>query len=198
MSEKHLDFWYEFGSNYSYLSVMRIETLAERAGIKVNWKPFLLGPIFKDLGWQTSPFVLQKEKGAYVWLDMQRRSAKYGLPFKRPSEFPRSGLLPARVAALGMNEPWIAEFSRRVMLQNWAEDRAINDAGAVQEALQGLVAYPELTLKSAQGEDAKETLRRQTAIARELGIFGAPSCFVNGEMYWGDDRLEDAIGALRE
>ncbi|RZA32377.1 MAG: 2-hydroxychromene-2-carboxylate isomerase, partial [Lysobacteraceae bacterium] len=93
-----IEFWFEFGSNYSYLSLMRIEALAERAGVPLHWKPFLLGPIFRELGWQSSPFAEQKEKGEYVWRDMARRAAKYGIPFTRPSSFPRRAVLPMRVA----------------------------------------------------------------------------------------------------
>ena len=74
-----IEFWFEFGSNYSYLSVMRIEDAARRRGVRIVWKPFLLGPIFRALGMETSPFVLQKEKGAYVWQDMVRQCRKYGL-----------------------------------------------------------------------------------------------------------------------
>jgi 2-hydroxychromene-2-carboxylate isomerase len=195
MKPKQLDFWYEFGSNYSYLSAMRIEALARQAGVSVNWKPFLLGPIFRELGWESSPFLAQKEKLAYVWRDLERRSKKYGLPFKQPSQFPRIGLLPARVAIQGMNQPWIAEFSRRIMLENWAHDREINDAEVVREALLGLVPQPDELLQAAQGESAKANLRIQTAAARSLGIFGAPSFFVGDDMFWGDDRLEDAIDA---
>ena len=72
-----LEFWYEFGSNYSYLAVMRIDELARQHGVKIVWKPFLLGPIFKSFGWDNSPFVLQKEKGAYTWRDMARQCEKY-------------------------------------------------------------------------------------------------------------------------
>ena len=74
-----IEFWFEFGSNYSYLSVMRIEDAARRYGVRIAWKPFLLGPIFRALGMETSPFLLQKEKGAYVWQDMARQCRKYGL-----------------------------------------------------------------------------------------------------------------------
>src|SRR4051812_19200685 len=72
-----LDFWFEFGSNYSYLSVMRIEPEAARLGVQIRWRPFLLGPIFRSFGWETSPFVLQKAKGEYVWKDMARECRKY-------------------------------------------------------------------------------------------------------------------------
>ncbi|MDM5181206.1 DsbA family protein, partial [Massilia sp. DJPM01] len=75
-NDPQLAFWFDFGSNYSYLSTMRIEALAAAQGVRVLWKPFLLGPVFKSFGWNTSPFVLQKEKGAYVWRDMQRQCDK--------------------------------------------------------------------------------------------------------------------------
>src|ERR1700722_15031948 len=81
-TKREIELWFEFGSNYSYLSVMRIETLTAAAGVKLVWCPFLLGPIFKSFGWETSPFVLQAAKGAYVWKDMQRQCEKYGLAWK--------------------------------------------------------------------------------------------------------------------
>ncbi len=93
-------FWFEFGSNYSYLSVMRIEDAAAKHGVKVIWKPFLLGPIFKSFGWDTSPFVLQKEKGEYMWNDMVRQCRKYDLPWTRPATFPRSRAGRAKQASI--------------------------------------------------------------------------------------------------
>ncbi len=73
-----IEFWFEFGSNYSYLSVMRIEDLARRHGVRVVWKPFLFGPVLHALGFESSPFLIQKEKGAYVWQDMIRQCSKLG------------------------------------------------------------------------------------------------------------------------
>src|SRR5215472_13449501 len=96
-----IEFWFEFGSNYSYLSVMRIEEAARQHDVRITWKPFLLGPIFRALGMENSPFVLQKEKGAYVWRDMERQCRKYGLQWHQPSTFPRLGVLPLRVALIG-------------------------------------------------------------------------------------------------
>jgi 2-hydroxychromene-2-carboxylate isomerase len=188
-----IDCWFEFGSNYSYLTVMRIEAAAARAGVPLRWQPFLLGPIFRELGWQSSPFLEQKEKGEYAWRDTARRAAKYGLPFVRPTAFPRRALLPLRVALLGRDQAWMGEFCRRIMLQNWAHDREIDDAGVVLEALSGLVADPDAVVQAAGHEDVKQALRVQTEQARRLGIFGAPTFMVAGEMFWGDDRLEDAL-----
>jgi 2-hydroxychromene-2-carboxylate isomerase len=188
-----LDFWFEFGSNYSYLSVMRIEAEAARAGVAVRWQPFLLGPIFRDFGWQTSPFVLQKEKGAYVWKDMERQCRKYGLAWTRPTAFPRSAVLPLRVALIGSAQPWMGAFCRRVMERNFVEDRDIDSVDAMREVLghMGLPA-PEI-LEAAQSGENKLRLRRQTEAAKERGIFGAPTFFVGEEMFWGNDRLDDAL-----
>jgi 2-hydroxychromene-2-carboxylate isomerase len=188
-----LDFWYEFGSNYSYLSVMRIEALAAGRGIALRWRPFLLGPIFRDFGWPTSPFVLQKEKGAYVWRDMARLCRQYGLPWTQPTVFPRSAVLPLRVALLGAEQPWIAEYSRRMMQINFVADREIDTADAVGEVLSAMALPAADLLEKAQSEANKQRLRQQTENARALGIFGAPTFFVAGEMFWGNDRLDDAL-----
>lgn len=188
-----MEIWFDFGSNYSYLSVMRVEALAHAAGVDLAWRPFLLGPVFRELGWDTSPFVLQPEKGRYTWIDMRRRAAKYGLAFNMPSTFPRSALLPARVALLGAEQPWIGDFCRRVMLQNFVDDLDIGDAANTRRALEGLVSDPEAVMQAAQSDANKVRLREQTAAARARGIFGAPTFFVGDEMFWGDDRLEDAL-----
>jgi 2-hydroxychromene-2-carboxylate isomerase len=188
-----LEFWFEFGSNYSYLSAMRIEELAAKAGVPLIWKPFLLGPIFRDLGWESSPFALQQEKGRYVWRDMDRQAKKYGLEFRKPSEFPRTAILPMRVAICGAEQPWMGAFCKNVMRQNWVEDLEINTPEHVRQALTGVVPDPDGIIDLTQSETTKLKLREQTAEARRRGIFGAPTFFVNDEMFWGNDRLEDAI-----
>lgn len=190
-----IEFWFEFGSNYSYLSAMRIEQAARSAGAPLLWRPFLLGPVFRELGWEGSPFLDQREKGEYVWRDMARRAAKYGLPFRRPGVFPRRALLPMRVALLAAREAWMGEYCRRVMRMAWAEDREIDDPAPVLEALAGLAPDPRALVAQAGLDAAKAALREQTIDARRLGIFGAPSFIVDGELFWGDDRLEDALEA---
>lgn len=188
-----LEFWFEFGSNYSYLSVMRIEAMANAAGVSVAWKPFLLGPIFRELGMDNSPFVLNPAKGRYVWADMRRQAAKYALEFRTPTQFPRVALLPMRVAVLGAGESWIGAFSKRVMVQNFVDDIDINDIANVRAALAGLVPDPEAILTAAQGDENKQRLRTQTEEASRRGLFGAPTFMVNDQMFWGNDRMEDAI-----
>lgn len=188
-----LEFWFDFGSNYSYLSVMRIEALARERHVAVAWKPFLLGVVFQALGWKTSPFVLQKIKGDYAWRDMARQCEKYGLPWRQPATFPRTALLPMRVALVGADQGWIAPFAQRMMTMNFAADRDIDNAEAVGEVLQelGLDAGAILTLALTQ--DNKLRLRRQTQQAQALNLFGAPSFISGGELFWGNDRLEDAL-----
>jgi 2-hydroxychromene-2-carboxylate isomerase len=189
-----IEFWFEFGSNYSYLSVMRIEEEARRHGVRIAWKPFLLGPIFRALGMENSPFVLQKEKGAYVQQDMARLCRKYGLaPWVKPSVFPRLGVLPLRIALLGVDEPWIGAFCRKVMELNFVRDQDINQPEQMVPIVAELgLSTLDLT-ERAQSEPIKTRLRDQTEQARAKGIFGAPTFFVGTEMFWGNDRLDDAL-----
>lgn len=188
-----LEFWFDFGSNYSYLSVMRIEALAHERHVAVTWKPFLLGVVFQALGWETSPFVLQKIKGDYAWRDMARQCEKYGLPWRQPATFPRTALLPMRVALVGADQGWIAPFAQRMMTMNFAADRDIDNAEAVGEVLQELGLDAGAILALALTQDNKLRLRRQTQQAQALNLFGAPSFISDGELFWGNDRLEDAL-----
>jgi 2-hydroxychromene-2-carboxylate isomerase len=188
-----IEFWFEFGSNYSYLSVMRIEDAALRHGVRILWKPFLLGPIFRGLGMTTSPFILQKEKGAYVWQDMPRQCRKYGLRWLQPSTFPRLGVLPLRVALVGLEQPWLGAFCRAVMELNFALDRDINAPESLEPILTELGLPAAKILQEAQTEPIKTRLREQTEEARVRGIFGAPTFFVGADMFWGNDRLDDAL-----
>ena len=188
-----IEFWFDFGSNYSYLSMMRLPALARERGVEVRLKPFMLGPIFKSLGWETSPFVLQEMKGNYVWRDMARQCARYGLRWQRPSAFPRNALLAARVALAGEAAPWMPEFCERVMLANFAQDREIGDEATIAHILDGLGADSGAMLRAAQTDAIKSALRERTAAAQARGIFGAPMFFVGDEMFWGNDRLEDAL-----
>ena len=156
-----IEFWFEFGSNYSYLSVMRIEDEARRRNVRIAWKPFLLGPIFRALGFENSPFVLQKEKGAYVWRDMARQCRKYGLRWTQPSKFPRLGVLPLRVALLGAERPWIGAFCRQVMELNWALDQDINQPEPLARILAEL-GLPAADHSGSGAERADEGLVART------------------------------------
>lgn len=195
---KTIEIWYEFGSNYSYLSVHRIGALARARDVSVQWEPFLLGPIFKSLGWDTSPFVLQEAKGRYMWRDMERQCEKYCLPWNKPSTFPRRALLPMRVAVFGKQSEWIEEFSKRMMTLNFVEDTDIDSQEVVSQVLHDMGVDAEQIIEKAQETENKELLKAQTLKAQALGIFGGPTFIVNGEMFWGNDRLEDALEAAEK
>ena len=191
-----LDFFYEFASTYSYLAAMRIDDLALDYDVDVNWRPFLLGPIFKAQGWADSPFNLFPDKGRYMWRDLERTCEAQGLPLRRPSRFPRNGLLPARIACRYDEDDWLPEFVHQVYRANFAEDREISDPAVIGAILQA-VGAPAGALAAAESPEAKAKLRAQTERAQALGIFGAPSFVVGEELFWGNDRLEAALAWAR-
>ena len=188
-----IQFWFEFASTYSYPAAMRIEAAAAARGIDVEWKPFLLGPIFQQQGWNDSPFNLYPVKGAYMWRDLARLCEELQLPFVRPSRFPRGSLMAARVACAFAGEAWVPAFVRGVYDANFARDRDIADPAVVASCLASAGQEPAPLLEAAGSEAAKAKLRAQGEEAIRLGIFGAPSFVVGRELFWGNDRLESAL-----
>jgi 2-hydroxychromene-2-carboxylate isomerase len=189
-----IDFWFDFGSTYSYPAALRIGPLAQAAGVIVRLRPFLLGPLFKAQGWTTSPFNLYPAKGRHMWRDLERVCAELELPFKRPEPFPQNSLLAARVALAGFDQGWGEDFCRAVFRAEFGEGRRIEDAATISDVLVGLNVEPGPALAAAQSDAIKARLRRETEEAQRLGLFGAPS-FVctDGELFWGNDRLEPAL-----
>jgi 2-hydroxychromene-2-carboxylate isomerase len=188
-----IEFWFDFASTYSYPSAMRIEEAAARYGCGVDWRPFLLGPIFKQHGWEDSPFNVYPVKGRYMWRDLERLCAASQIPFRRPSAFPRRSLLATRIACAGEGEGWLPKFVRRVYTANFAEDLDISEPGVLLGCLSGIVEDPAVILSAARGRDAKPRVRHNTERAIQLGIFGAPTFLVGEELFWGNDRLEAAL-----
>ena len=188
-----LDFWYEFGSSYSYPAAMRIDERAAQAGVEVAWRPFLLGPILAAQGLTDSPFNLYPAKGRYMVRDLERTCAALGLPFAMPDPFPQNGLYAARLALLGAEQGWTAEFSRAVYLAEFGDGADISDAATMTGILSGLGLDAEDCLARIQERALKDRLRAQTAQAQDLGIFGAPSFIAGGELFWGNDRLDQAL-----
>ena len=197
-SEQVVEFWYEFASTYSYPAAMRVEAVAARAHIAVRWQPFLLGPIFAELGWSTSPFNLQPAKGTYMWHDLARSCARLGLAFRRPEPFPQNSLLAARVATALPDDGTRSRFSRAVYRAEFADGRTISEPDVIAALLaeQGLDA--EALLVRAADPAVKQALREQTDAATRHGIFGAPTWRTpDGELFWGNDRLEEALDWVR-
>jgi 2-hydroxychromene-2-carboxylate isomerase len=188
-----LEFWYEFASTYSYLSAMRIEALTEKAGVDVVWKPFVLGPIFNAQGWNTSPFNIYPAKGKYMVREMERLTKQRGLPFRMPSPFPQNGLYAARLALIGHDEGWGPAFTRAAYTAQFAEGANIFNRETLADILKSLRLNASSLLARIEEPHIKQRLRQQTEEAQELGIFGAPSFLAGNELYWGDDRLEQAV-----
>lgn len=192
-----LEFWFEFASTYSYPAALRVEAAAREAGVPLAWRPFLLGPIFRAQGWNDSPFNLYAAKGRYMWRDLERVCAELGVPFRRPSAFPRNGLLAARVACRFSDAPWCPDFVRAVYRANFADDRDIADLGVVAACLEIAGESASARIEEAQSSASKELLRAQNERAVELGVFGAPSFCAGDELFWGNDRLEAALAFWR-
>jgi 2-hydroxychromene-2-carboxylate isomerase len=198
MSTGVVEFWFEFASTYSYPASQRVEDLARLSGVTVLWRPFLLGPIFKAQGWTDSPFNLFPAKGKYMWRDLERVCESMRLPFRRPSKFPRNGLLAARLVCVAQDEPWVGELVRRIYRANFADDLDIAEPDVLRAVLASMGRAPELLAEADEAAN-KDKLRAQTERAATLGIFGAPSFVVDGELFWGNDRLEAALAwAKRE
>jgi 2-hydroxychromene-2-carboxylate isomerase len=115
------------------------------------------------------------------------------LAFVRPSRFPRNGLLAARIALIARTDGWAGAFTRAVYHANFAEDREISDVPTLSDILRSLGRDPDSVLARAQSTENKDALRRQTDEAVALGIFGAPSFIAGRELFWGNDRLEEAL-----
>ena len=193
-----LDFWFEFASTYSYPAAMRIAPLADASGVTVRWRPFLLGPIFKAQGWDNSPFNLYPAKGRYMWRDLERICGTIDLPFVQPSPFPQNTLLATRVAMVGLAQDWGENFCRALYRIEFGEGRNIGEPATIGAVLQKLGVDAAAVMQQAQADAIKGALRAQTEEAQRLGIFGAPSFVTaDGELFWGNDRLETALAWAR-
>ena len=189
-----LDFWFEFASSYSYPAAMRIGALARASKVKVYWRPFLLGPIFKAQGWDNSPFNLYPNKGRYMWRDLERVCAVLGLPFRQVNPFPQNTVLAARVALIALAQAWGEDYCRAIYRAEFADGRNIGDPSTITDVLTQLGQDAQAVLQQAQTDANKNALRAQTEEAQRLGIFGAPSFVTaDGELFWGNDRLESAL-----
>ncbi len=220
-----VEFFFEFASTYSHPAAMRIEAQAGDA-IDVEWRPFLLGPIFRAQGWNDSPFNLYPARGRYMWRDLARICESQGIAWRQPSQFPRNGLLAARVACAAAFESdgrartraecWLPPFVRAVYRANFVHDRDIAEPdvvrGCLREAIDETAELaaqrpsggpcasdaarcdtPEVIFARASAAIVKDALRAQTERAVAAGIFGAPSFLVGNELFWGNDRLDEAL-----
>ncbi|MDK3016485.1 2-hydroxychromene-2-carboxylate isomerase [Pseudodonghicola flavimaris] len=187
-----IDFWYSIGSTYSYLTVMRLPGVAAETGAHFRWRPFNVRHVM--IAQNNIPFKDKPVKTAYMWRDIARRAEGYGLAPEIPAPYPLAGLeLANQVAVLGGREGWGEAYTRETY-RRWFE--AAEPAGEDPNLSESLVAIgqdPARVIAVARSEEIVATLADATAEAMALGVFGSPSFAVGGEIFWGDDRLEDAI-----
>lgn len=189
-----LVFWYEFASTYSYLAAMRIDEEAAKVGVEVAWQPFLLGPIFKAQGWDTSPFNIYPAKGRYMVRDMERITEERGLPFKMPQPFPANSLKATRIAIAGTDQDWLVPFSKAVFTAGIGRGEDISDDVVLARILGDLTLDFARISELSSMTSNKDRLKQVTARAVATGVFGAPAYETpDGELFWGDDRLEHAL-----
>ncbi len=188
-----LQFWFDFASTYSYPAAMRIQAVAQAHNVDIEWHAFLLGPIFKAQGWNDSPFNIYPAKGLYMWRDLARICESLALPFRRPSVFPRNSVLAARIVTEFNGAAWIPEFVKAVYQANFGADRDIADRAVIADCLRLIDIDFESVMAAVMKRDSKMRFRAQTERAVQQNIFGAPSFVANGELFWGNDRLEQAI-----
>lgn len=187
-----IDFWFSIGSTYSYLSVMRLPRVAAETGISFAWRPFNVRAIMREM--ENIPFANKPVKAAYMWRDIGRRAARYGFAPVLPAPYPLAELeLANRVAIVAAAEGWCEAYTRAAY-RRWFEHGA--PAGSepnLSESIADAGQQPAEVLARANAAEGVDGLAAATDSARALGIFGSPTFVTGGELFWGDDRLEDAI-----
>jgi len=197
MAAQQIDFWFTMGSTYTYLSVSRLADVARSTGITFRWRPFHLLIILQEM--KHVPFADKPNKSAYMWRDIERRAAMHGIPAKLPAPYPaQQSVVANQVATVGMREGWGTDFVRAAYRRWFQLGQETGSEPNVSESLRDIGQDPRRVLASANAEETKFALAAETDAARELGIFGSPTFAVDRELFWGDDRLEDAIGWRRQ
>jgi 2-hydroxychromene-2-carboxylate isomerase len=187
-----LEFYFFYGSIHSYLSVMRLEPIAHAAGVTVRWQPFNLREILIEQN--NTGFTKNEAKMNYFWHDVHRRAVRYGLPFAGRAPYPADpDLVALRVGLIAAKEGWCAEFSRATFYDWFIERRAPGVADHTDQVLVALGKSPQQIIDRAKGAEGVDLVMAATGRARGLGIFGAPTFAIGTEIFWGDDRLEEAI-----
>ena len=190
---KQIDFWFSIGSTYTYLTVMRLQEIGREAGIAFDWQPFSVRALMQEMN--NVPFVGKPAKEKYMWRDVERRAEQYGFPFNLPVEYPLKDFdLANRVAILAQQEGWCPEYVIATY-QLWFQDGLpAGDEANLRDSLIRAGQDFDRVLEVARSDAIDHAYRDATSQARSLGIFGSPSFIVDGhELFWGDDRLEDAI-----
>jgi len=192
MAEGQIDFWFTMGSTYSYLSVMRLAEVERSTGASFRWRPFHLLLILQEM--KHVPFADKPVKMSYMWRDLERRAAMYGLPVRLPAPYPaKQSVMANLVAIVGMGEGWGADFVRAAYRRWLQQGEETGSEPNLSSSLREIGQDPERVLALANAAAANDRMVSETQAAKQLGIFGSPTFAVGREIFWGDDRLEDAI-----
>ena len=191
-----IDFYFDFSSSYSYIGQHRLQELAENHNREVRWRPVALGAIFKSLG--TSPHSPETPKGSYVWKDVERSAADAGLPYHWPEPFPFNSLSAARIYyyIAETDESKAIEWARAVFDSSYAQGIDCSDPEALAKIAGKLELDDADLLEDCGRNEVKQKLKDATAEAMQKGVFGAPTFFVGGDMYWGADRIDQMDRSL--
>ena len=189
----NIDFFFSIGSTYTYLSVTRILEVEKKNQVKFNWKPFSVRAIMKEMN--NIPFPKDKlNKVNYMWRDIERRAEGYGFFAKTPVPYPLSEFdLANQIAILGLNKGWGIDYVR-LSYEKWfqeGKEPAIDPN--LSEVCKELNLDKDEIIAQANSKEIIENYNSNTDSARKNKIFGSPSFIVKDEIFWGDDRMEDAI-----
>ena len=192
MRDAPIDFWFFVGSTYSYLSILRIDSVASAQGVAFRWRPFNVRSIMIEQN--NIPFRDKPVKAAYMWRDIERRAAMYGLKAKLPATYPlRESEIANRIAVVGERRGWCADYVRAAY-RRWFEQ---GEEPGVEPCLSGSLSdiglEPQQIIAAARADDIGAEFVASTEEAKRLGVFGSPTFAVDGELFWGDDRMDDAI-----
>lgn len=192
MSARTLDFFYFIGSTYTHLAVHRAQDAAARVGVALVWRPFSVRTLMREQN--NLPFTDKPVKTAYMWRDLERRARRHGVPFTQPPPYPVDAQQRAnRVATLAATEGWCPQFTRAAYEAWFIDAQDPGEDATLRRILGALGRDADAVLAAAEGEAVRLRYRAQTDRARALGIFGSPTFVCGEEIFWGDDRLEDAL-----
>ena len=189
----NINFYFSIGSTYTYLSVTRILDVEKRHQVKFNWIPFSVRSIMKEMN--NIPFPKDKKnKVDYMWRDIERRAEGYGFFAKTPVPYPLSEFdLANKLAILGLKEGWGIDYVRLTYKRWFQEGKEPATEPNISEIFTELKLDKEQTISKANSEEIENEYLSNTDSARKNKVFGSPSFVVNSEIFWGDDRMEDAI-----
>ena len=197
MHSEPIQFWFSIGSTYTYLTVSRLPQVAARTGLSFEWRPFSVRAIMREQN--NTAFTGNPIKAAYMWRDIERRANMYGLPLKVPAPYPLKDFdLANRVAILGAQEGWCIQYVRATYRRWFIEGLEAGSEPNLSQSIAEAGQDPVRVIELAKAATIEAAFHGATNEARRLHIFGSPTLVTRGEVFWGDDRVEDAINWHRD